>query len=45
MTRFISFISIIFLAVGLQLKGAEDQSEPAGSEYSDDQARAIDWGL
>jgi len=43
MKRQIAFVSIIFLAVGVQLKGAEDSSERAGSEYSEDQARAIDW--
>ena len=43
MKRYIAFISIIFLAVGVQLKGAEDSSERAGSEYSEDQVRAIDW--
>ena len=43
MTRFIALISIIFLAMGLQLKGVQDPSERAGSEYSEDQARAIDW--
>ncbi|MCY4595118.1 MAG: hypothetical protein OXC19_10010 [Bryobacterales bacterium] len=43
MTRFIAFISIFFLAVGVQLKGAEDPSERTDSQYSDDQARAIDW--
>lgn len=43
MKRHIAFVSIIFLAVGVQLKGAEDSSERAGTEYSEDQARAIDW--
>ena len=43
MTRFIAFIGIIFLAPGVQLRGAEDPSERAGSQYSQDQARAIDW--
>ena len=43
MSRFIAFISIIFLAVGVQLNGAEDPPELAGSEHSDEQVRAIDW--